>query len=87
MSLVHGRDLLMPATVSMSQKDKGRSLHKYAARSKAGKAYQLGWKPKHVGLFDSIDAEYEAVIEEGKEQAPKVHFDEMYNLGLKFKET
>lgn len=35
-----------------------------------------------TGLVDSIDAEYEAVIEEGKEQAPKVHFDEMYNLGL-----
>ena len=45
----------------------------------------MGWKPTHhtTGLIDSIDAEYEAVIEEGKEQAPKVHFDEMYNLGLK----
>jgi hypothetical protein len=35
------------------------------------------------GLFDSIDAEYDAVIEQGTDQAPKVHFDEMYNLGLK----
>lgn len=54
------------------------------SRSKAGKACTLGWKPKHhtTGLFDSIDAEYEAVLEEGKEQAPKVHFDEMYNLGI-----
>ncbi|KAL0072021.1 hypothetical protein AAF712_000944 [Marasmius tenuissimus] len=54
------------------------------SRSKAGKAYKYGWKPKHhtTGLFDSIEAEYEAVIEEGKEQAPKVHFDEMYNLGI-----
>ncbi|KAK1236185.1 hypothetical protein PQX77_000561 [Marasmius sp. AFHP31] len=54
------------------------------SRSKAGKAYKYGWKPKHhtTGLFDSIEAEYEAVVEEGKEQAPKVHFDEMYNLGI-----
>lgn len=51
------------------------------ARSKSGKAYQLGWKPKHhtTGLFDSIYAEYEAVIEEGKNEAPKVHIDEMNN--------
>ncbi|KAL0580402.1 hypothetical protein V5O48_001647 [Marasmius crinis-equi] len=59
------------------------------SRSKAGKAYQYGWKPKHhtTGLFDSIEAEYDAVIEEGKEQAPKVHFDEMYNLGIATKPT
>ncbi|EEB91684.1 hypothetical protein MPER_09923, partial [Moniliophthora perniciosa FA553] len=59
------------------------------SRSKAGKAYQLGWKPKHhtTGLFDSIDEEYDAVIEEGREQAPKVHFDEMYNLGTVKKYT
>lgn len=53
-----------------------------AARSKAGKAYELGWKPKTTGLFKSIDAEHDAVIEEGKDQAPKVHFDEMYSLGI-----
>ncbi|KAJ7226904.1 hypothetical protein GGX14DRAFT_530826 [Mycena pura] len=49
------------------------------SRSKAGKAYALGWKPKHhtTGLFDSIDAEYDAVLEEGKDEAPKVHIDEM----------
>ncbi|KAJ7255639.1 hypothetical protein C8J57DRAFT_598416 [Mycena rebaudengoi] len=49
------------------------------SRSKAGKAYALGWKPKHhtTGLFDSIDAEYDAVIEEGRDEAPKVHIDEM----------
>ncbi|KAK7033286.1 hypothetical protein R3P38DRAFT_2921832 [Favolaschia claudopus] len=51
------------------------------SRSAAGKAYDLGWKPKHPtgsnGLFDSIDKEYDAVIEEGKDEAPKVHIDEM----------
>ncbi|KAJ7091287.1 hypothetical protein C8R43DRAFT_1172096 [Mycena crocata] len=49
------------------------------SRSKAGKAYALGWQPKHhtTGLFDSIDAEYEAVLEEGEDEAPKVHIDEM----------
>ncbi|KAJ7690231.1 hypothetical protein B0H17DRAFT_1160011 [Mycena rosella] len=51
------------------------------SRSKAGKAYDLGWKPKHsycgTGLFDSIDAEYEAVLTEGEDEAPKVHIDEM----------
>ncbi|KIY60705.1 hypothetical protein CYLTODRAFT_363771, partial [Cylindrobasidium torrendii FP15055 ss-10] len=54
------------------------------SRSKAGKAYQLGWQPKHhtTGLVDSIDAEYAAVIEEGNDLAPKVHFDEMYALGI-----
>jgi hypothetical protein len=54
-------------------------LTNFPARSKAGKAYALGWKPKHhtTGLFDSIDAEYDAVIEEGRDEAPKVHIDEM----------
>ncbi|KAF7377185.1 Epimerase domain-containing protein [Mycena sanguinolenta] len=49
------------------------------SRSKAGKAYTLGWKPKHhtTGLFESIDEEYDAVLEEGKHEAPKVHIDEM----------
>ncbi|KAF7319786.1 hypothetical protein MKEN_00761100 [Mycena kentingensis (nom. inval.)] len=51
------------------------------SRSVAGKAYDLGWKPAHPtgsnGLFNSIDAEYDAVIEEGKDEAPKVHIDEM----------
>ncbi|KAJ7461155.1 hypothetical protein FB451DRAFT_1096097 [Mycena latifolia] len=51
------------------------------SRSKAGKAYDLGWQPKHhtTGLFESIDAEYEAVVQEGKDEAPKVHIDEMTN--------
>ncbi|KAF9042759.1 NAD(P)-binding protein [Hymenopellis radicata] len=54
------------------------------SRSKAGKAYQLGWKPKHHtdGLLNSIDAEHDAVVEEGSDLAPKVHFDEMYALGI-----
>ncbi|KAJ6452776.1 hypothetical protein C8R45DRAFT_882741 [Mycena sanguinolenta] len=49
------------------------------SRSKPGKAYTLGWKPKHhaTGLFDSIDEEYDAVLHEGKYEAPKVHIDEM----------
>ncbi|KAJ7035983.1 hypothetical protein C8F04DRAFT_1036897 [Mycena alexandri] len=49
------------------------------SRSKTGKAYDLGWKPKHhtTGLFESIDEEYEAVLEEGEDEAPKVHIDEM----------
>ncbi|KAJ6476688.1 hypothetical protein C8R47DRAFT_1178836 [Mycena vitilis] len=49
------------------------------SRSKTGKATALGWKPKHhsTGLFDSIDAEYDAVLEEGEDAAPKVHIDEM----------
>ncbi|KAJ6550982.1 hypothetical protein DFH09DRAFT_1039023 [Mycena vulgaris] len=49
------------------------------SRSKTRKAYGLGWQPKHhtTGLFESIDAEYEAVLEEGKNEAPKVHIDEM----------
>ncbi|KAF7296397.1 Epimerase domain-containing protein [Mycena chlorophos] len=62
------------------------------SRSRAGKAYTLGWVPKHGtrptnadanadGLFDSIDAEYEAVLEEGRDVAPKVHSDEM-NVAL-----
>jgi len=52
------------------------------ARSRPGKAYALGWKPIHHtrGLFESIKAEYDAVVEEGLHQGPKVHFDEMYNL-------
>ncbi|KAJ7930872.1 hypothetical protein B0H13DRAFT_876111 [Mycena leptocephala] len=51
------------------------------SRSKSGKAYDLGWQPKHhtTGLFDSIDAEYDAVLEEGEDDAPKVHIDEMNN--------
>ncbi|KAJ7834251.1 hypothetical protein B0H14DRAFT_2363888 [Mycena olivaceomarginata] len=51
------------------------------SRSKTGKAYALGWKPKHytTGLFDSIDEEYAAVLEEGEDEAPKVHIDEMNN--------
>ncbi|KAG5637893.1 hypothetical protein H0H81_002778 [Sphagnurus paluster] len=59
------------------------------SRSKAIKAHKLGWKPIHgdapgqEGLFDSIVEEFEAVIEEGKDQAPKVHFDEMYALSSK----
>ncbi|KAJ7229312.1 hypothetical protein B0H12DRAFT_1264549 [Mycena haematopus] len=49
------------------------------SRSRTGKAYTLGWKPKHhtTALFDSIDGEYGAVLEEGKYEAPKVHIDEM----------
>ncbi|KAF8181385.1 hypothetical protein K438DRAFT_1601561 [Mycena galopus ATCC 62051] len=50
------------------------------SRSKTGKAYTLlGWEPKHhaTGLFDSLDEEYDAVLEEGKDEAPKVHIDEM----------
>ncbi|KAJ7065557.1 hypothetical protein C8F01DRAFT_1053661 [Mycena amicta] len=52
------------------------------SRSRAGKAYTLGWAPKHRdgngnGLFESIDAEYAAVLEEGRDEAPKVHIDEM----------
>ncbi|KAJ7763048.1 hypothetical protein B0H16DRAFT_1661807 [Mycena metata] len=49
------------------------------SRSKTGKADELGWKPKHhtTGLFESIDEEYEAVLEEGEDKAPKVHIDEM----------
>ncbi|KAK7443448.1 hypothetical protein VKT23_015621 [Stygiomarasmius scandens] len=52
------------------------------SRSRPGKAYALGWKPIHHtrGLFESIKAEYDAVVEEGLHQGPKVHFDEMYNL-------
>ncbi|KAF8065200.1 hypothetical protein FPV67DRAFT_173853 [Lyophyllum atratum] len=57
------------------------------SRSKALKAHKLGWKPAHGdgndGMFESIMTEYEFVVEEGKEQAPKVHFDEMYALGKK----
>jgi hypothetical protein len=55
------------------------------ARSKAGKAYTLGWKPKHhtTGLIDSIDAEYDAVLVEGLERTPVVHFDEQYGLSVK----
>ncbi|KAK7058924.1 hypothetical protein VNI00_001548 [Paramarasmius palmivorus] len=54
------------------------------SRSKAGKAYELGWRPKyHTNrLFHSIDEEYDAVIEEGAQQVPKVHFDDMYNLEI-----
>ncbi|KAE9406930.1 NAD(P)-binding protein [Gymnopus androsaceus JB14] len=48
--------------------------------SKPIKAYKLGWKPKTAGIFDSIDAEYDAVIEEGKENAPKVHVDAIDGL-------
>ncbi|KAJ7088129.1 hypothetical protein C8R44DRAFT_819520 [Mycena epipterygia] len=49
------------------------------SRSKTGKAYDLGWQPKYhtTGLFESIGAEYEAVVEEGEDEAPKVHLDEM----------
>ncbi|KAJ6628315.1 hypothetical protein B0H10DRAFT_211920 [Mycena sp. CBHHK59/15] len=49
------------------------------SRSKAGKAYDLGWTPKYhtTGLFESIEAEYEAVVEEGQDEAPKVHIDEL----------
>ncbi|KAG6867983.1 hypothetical protein C0993_008667, partial [Termitomyces sp. T159_Od127] len=50
------------------------------SRSKAIKAHKLGWKPAHGdgsdGLFESIVPEYHAVLEEGKDQAPIVHFDE-----------
>ncbi|KAG6846196.1 hypothetical protein H0H93_015484, partial [Arthromyces matolae] len=50
------------------------------SRSKANKAYKLGWKPEHGdeknGLFESIIPEYLAVLEEGKDKAPIVHFDE-----------
>jgi len=49
------------------------------SRSKPGKAYDLGWQPKHhtTGLFESIDAEYDAVVQEGEDEHPKVHIDEM----------
>ncbi|KAG6841359.1 hypothetical protein C0991_011902 [Blastosporella zonata] len=54
------------------------------SRSKANKLFKLGWKPVHGegndGLFESIIPEYLAVLEEGKDQAPIVHFDEMYAL-------
>ncbi|KNZ81128.1 hypothetical protein J132_03120 [Termitomyces sp. J132] len=57
------------------------------SRSKAIKAYKLGWKPAHGdasdGLFESIIPEYRAALEEGKDQAPIVHFDEMYALNKK----
>ncbi|KAG5644664.1 hypothetical protein DXG03_007963 [Asterophora parasitica] len=57
------------------------------SRSKAINAYKLGWKPAHGdgndGLFESIVTEYKFVVEEGKDQAPKVHFDEMYALSGK----
>ncbi|KAG6907040.1 hypothetical protein DXG01_010811 [Tephrocybe rancida] len=57
------------------------------SRSKANKAFKLGWTPKHGdgndGLFESIIPEYLAVLEEGKDQAPIVHFDEMYALSKK----
>ncbi|KAG6890491.1 hypothetical protein C0992_000983 [Termitomyces sp. T32_za158] len=57
------------------------------SRSKAIKAYKLGWNPthgdEHDGLFESIVPEYHAVLEEGKDQAPIVHFDEMYALNEK----
>ncbi|KAJ7138927.1 hypothetical protein C8R46DRAFT_921747, partial [Mycena filopes] len=58
------------------------------SRSKTGKVYDLGWKPKHhtTGLFESIDEEYEAVMEEGEDEAPKVHIDEM-NKALGERET
>ncbi|KAJ7100942.1 hypothetical protein B0H15DRAFT_1018211 [Mycena belliarum] len=51
------------------------------SRSRTGKAYKLGWEPKHHtgrdGLFESIEAEYEAVLREGLDKAPTVHIDEM----------
>ncbi|KAF7293889.1 hypothetical protein HMN09_01185000 [Mycena chlorophos] len=51
------------------------------SRSVSGKAFDLGWTPLHPtgtnGLFESIDAEYEAVLEEGQDEKPKVHEDEM----------
>ncbi|RDB31114.1 Uncharacterized protein C2A9.02 [Hypsizygus marmoreus] len=57
------------------------------SRSKAIKAHKLGWKPAHGdgndGLFESILTEYKFVVEEGKDQAPAVHFEEMYALGGK----
>ncbi|KAG6812161.1 hypothetical protein H0H92_004092 [Tricholoma furcatifolium] len=57
------------------------------SRSIAHKAFTLGWNPEHGdgndGLFESIIPEYHAVLEEGKDQAPIVHFDEMYALGKK----
>ncbi|KAG6860706.1 hypothetical protein C0995_008291 [Termitomyces sp. Mi166 len=57
------------------------------SRSKAIKAYNLGWKPVHGdgndGLFESIIPEYRAVLEEGRDKAPIVHFDEMYALSKK----
>ena len=66
---------------------KDRQLSPSLARSKAIKAYPLGWKPAHGdendGLFESIISEYRAVLEEGKDQAPIVHFDEMYALNKK----
>ncbi|KAG6843686.1 hypothetical protein H0H87_001643 [Tephrocybe sp. NHM501043] len=57
------------------------------SRSKTNKLFKLGWKPAHGdgndGLFESIIPEYFAVLEEGKNQAPIVHFDEMYALSKK----
>ncbi|KAJ7620306.1 hypothetical protein FB45DRAFT_754597, partial [Roridomyces roridus] len=51
-------------------------------RSKAGKAFTRGWSPKHhtTGIFESIDAEYNAVIKEGLNGHPKVHeINEIFN--------
>lgn len=43
---------------------------RYQALSKPVKAYKLGWKPKTTGVFESLDTEYEAVIEEGIDNPP-----------------
>jgi len=57
------------------------------SRSRALKAHKLGWRPAHGdgnnGLFESIVTEYDSVVDEGKNQAPIVHFDEMYALSGK----
>ncbi|KAF7303425.1 hypothetical protein MIND_00571100 [Mycena indigotica] len=71
---------LQPEEVQMALGEWSDFAYGSNSRSVAGKALSIGWTPAHpvggTGLFDSIEAEYEAVLEEGADEKPKVHNDE-----------